>query len=465
MMKKRILKIVTCVMLIVLCSDCIVYAKQDRNRYGILVNSENVDKTKEKSEDKEQDTLKSGDKESKDNKSQESKSKDNTSKDSGKEPKAEEGEEKNTKPSAGTDVDLGLTANSYVLMEASTGVVLCSKKMDEEVEPASITKIMTLLLIFEALESGKITLEDQVTVSEHAASMGGSQVYLEPFETQTVNDMIKCISIASANDACVAMGEFLAGSEEEFVARMNAKAKELGMEHTHFVNCCGLDVSGHYSSALDVALMSRALITNYPQISKYSTVWMDTITHVTKKGSSEFGLTNTNKLVRTYKGITGLKTGSTNKAKYCLSASANRNGMDMIAVVMGTPNHIKRFSEAAQLLDYGFANCSIYTDKGESNVVKDVTVVRGLNDKVAAKVSGDFHYLCLNDMSPEGIVKEVNVAKEIKAPVLEGSKIGEVTYYYNEKKIGSIDIVAAKSVKEARYKDYFIKILKKFFLS
>ena len=198
--------------------------------------------------------------------------------------------------------------------------------------PASITKIMTLLLIFEAIDQKKISLEDSVTVSEYAAQMGGSQVFLEPGETQTVNEMIKCISIASANDAAVAMAEFISGSETAFVDAMNKKAKELGMEHTSFKNCNGLDdsiQSGHYSSAYDVALMSRALVTKYPEISNYSTVWMDTITHKTKKGETEFGLTNTNKLVRTYDGITGLKTGSTSKAKYCLSATAVRNGVSL----------------------------------------------------------------------------------------------------------------------------------------
>ncbi|WP_310604557.1 D-alanyl-D-alanine carboxypeptidase family protein [Anaerosporobacter sp.] len=366
---------------------------------------------------------------------------------------------------AQADIGFTLESKSIVLMEASTGAILYSKDMDKQVEPASITKIMTLLLIFDAIDSGKIKLEDSVSVSEHAASMGGSQVYLEPYETQTVNDMIKCISIASANDACVAMAEYIAGSEEEFVNRMNQKAQELGMKNTHFVNCCGLDIANHYSSALDVALMSRELITKHPEISSYSTVWMDTITHTTKKGSSEFGLTNTNKLVRTYKGITGLKTGSTGKAKYCLSASANRNGMDMIAVVMGNPNPLQRFVEAAKLLDYGFANCSLFVDDHKELVIQPVIVKRGLEETVEGKVSGEFHYLCLTNTNPEEIKKEVTMVEEIKAPIEEGSKLGEIIYTYNGKKIGSIDIVAVKQIKEAKFKDYFGKILRKFFLS
>ncbi|MDF2951272.1 MAG: hypothetical protein K0S18_855, partial [Anaerocolumna sp.] len=250
---------------------------------------------------------------------------------------------------------LEITSTAAVLIEGSTGEIIYDKNKDEQLRPASITKIMTLLLIFEALDSGKITLSDQVSVSEHAASMGGSQVYLEPYETQDVDTMIKCISIASANDASVALAEHIAGSEEEFVARMNARAKELGMENTNFVNCYGLDTDNHYSSAYDVALMSRELITKHPEISQYSTVWMDTFVHTTKKGQTEFGLTNTNKLIKQYNGITGLKTGSTGLAKYCLSATAKRDGMDLIAVIMAAPDTKTRFREASKLLDYGFA--------------------------------------------------------------------------------------------------------------
>ena len=242
----------------------------------------------------------------------------------------------------GNQASLPITAKSAVLIENSSGRILYEKDKDKEVIPASITKIMTLHLIFDALDEHKISLKDSVTVSDYAAKMGGSQVFLEPGETQTVKDMIKCISIASANDAAVAMAEYVAGSEQEFVKRMNAKAKELGMRHTRFKNCNGLDdtiKSGHYSSAYDVALMSQALVTRHPDITKYSTVWMDEITHKTKKGESVFGLTNTNKLIRTYDGITGLKTGSTSKAKYCLSATAKRGGVSLTAVVMAAPDH------------------------------------------------------------------------------------------------------------------------------
>lgn len=253
-----------------------------------------------------------------------------------------------------------LSSEAVVLMEGSTGQVLYEKEATKQLRPASITKIMTLLLIFEAISDGRISLTDQVSVSEHAASMGGSQVFLEPNETQDVNTMIKCISIASANDASVAMAEFIAGTEEAFVERMNARAKELGMEHTHFVNCYGLDTDGHYSCALDVALMSRELIMNHPEISNYSTVWMDTFVHTTSRGRTEFGLTNTNKLIKSYQGITGLKTGSTGLAKYCLSATARRGDMNLIAVVMAAPDTKTRFREAAEVLNYGFANYQLY---------------------------------------------------------------------------------------------------------
>lgn len=219
---------------------------------------------------------------------------------------------------------IDVSAPSAVLMESSTGQVIYEKDADTQRPPASVTKIMTLLLIFDALNDGKITLEDQVTTSEYAASMGGSQVFLEPGEVQTVDTMIKCISVASANDACVAMAEHICGNEEEFVAQMNQRAKGLGMSNTHFVNCNGLDAEGHLTTARDIALMSRELITKYPQIHDYCTIWMENITHTTKKGTSEFGLTNTNKLIRQYEYATGLKTGSTSKAKFCVSATAKK---------------------------------------------------------------------------------------------------------------------------------------------
>lgn len=350
---------------------------------------------------------------------------------------------------ASTDTQLDLLSPSVVLMEGSTGVIIYEKNKDEKLRPASITKVMTLLLIFEALDAGQIHLTDEVTVSEHAASMGGSQVFLEPYEVQNVDTMIKCISIASANDASTAMAEFIAGSEEEFVTRMNQKAKDLGMVNTNFVNCCGLDVDNHYSSAYDVALMSRELITKHPEISKYATTWMDTIIHTTRKGQSEFGLNNTNKLVRFYEGATGLKTGSTGLAKYCLSATARKKDMDLIAVIMAAPDTKTRFSEAAKLLNYGFANYSIYRDDNSDTPIAPVKVVKGVADQVQGKASDSFSYLCAKGRTQDNIRKEVVMQEDIPAPVAAKDKIGEIIYYYENEKIGTVDILAIEAVNKA----------------
>lgn len=359
--------------------------------------------------------------------------------------------------------EIDITSTAAVLMEGSTGKVIYSKNSTEQLRPASITKIMTLLLIFEALNDGKITLTDSVPVSEHAASMGGSQVYLEPYETQDVNTMIKCISIASANDASVAMAELIAGSEEAFVQKMNERAKELGMQNTNFVNCYGLDTDNHYTTALDVALMSRELIVNHPEISNYATVWMDTFIHTTKKGQHEFGLTNTNKLIKSYQGITGLKTGSTGLAKYCLSATARRDNMDLIAVIMAAPDTKTRFAEAAKLLNYGYANCSIYKDNGEGIEFPMIPVLKGVEDKVQTKASNTFSYLCLKGINPSEITKKATFYPECTAPVVENDILGQITYYHNGKEIGTLPIVASTSVDKAGYGDYFKKLILRYF--
>ncbi len=368
--------------------------------------------------------------------------------------------------------EIEIESPSAVLMEASTGQIIYEKNADEQRMLASVTKIMTILLIFEALESGKIKLEDKVTVSEHAASMGGSQVFLEAGETQTVNDMLKCIVIASANDASVAMAEYIAGSETEFVARMNEKCQLLGMENTHFLNCCGLDddiTEGHYSSAKDIAIMSRELINRFPEVSEYSTVWMDTITHVTKKGESEFGLTNTNKLIRTYNGITGLKTGSTSKAKFCLSATASRNGMNLIAVIMAAPTPTIRFKEASQLLDYGFANCSLYVDNHEDFTNQYISVMKGKEEQVELTVEEPFSHVCLVGENMDNISKKVVLPEEIEAPIMAGDKIGKIVYSMSETdggsvELGSVDIIAKNAVEKATYLDCLEKVAYEFFL-
>lgn len=363
------------------------------------------------------------------------------------------------------DAQLNLSSQSAVLIEGSTGTVIFEKNKDEKLKPASVTKVMTMLLIFEALESGQIKLMDEVSVSEHAASMGGSQVFLEPYEKQNVDTMIKCISIASANDASVAMAEFIAGSEEEFVARMNDRAKELGMNNTNFVNCCGLDVDNHYTTAYDIALMSRELITRFPEISNYATVWMDTFVHTTRKGRTEFGLTNTNKLIKSFNGITGLKTGSTSLAKYCLSATARRNNMDLIAVIMAAPDTKIRFQEAAKLLNYGFANYSVFVDNNQELILEPVRVIKGVSDVVGGKPGGEFSYLCAKGKNPADIKKEVILFEEIPAPVTTKDKIGEIVYSYGNEKIGSIDILAAEPIDMAGFKDCFVKALKRYFIA
>ena len=368
------------------------------------------------------------------------------------------------KTTSGGAVDI--SAVSAVLIEGSTGDIIYEKDKDKELVPASITKIMTLTLIFEALDNGKLTLETPVSVSEYAASMGGSQVFLEPNETQTVDTMIKCISIASANDAALAMAEKIAGSEEAFVKKMNEKAVALGMKHTQFKNCTGLDdniESGHFSSAYDVALMSRELITKHPEISNYSTVWMDTIIHKTKKGETEFGLTNTNKLVRFYDGITGLKTGSTSKAKYCQSASARREDMDLIAVIMAAPEHKKRFSEAQALLDYGFANCHIYRDTDIAQALKPVPVQGGKEDQVVPVPKSTFSYLLKNEDSSAAPTRKISYFDAQKAPLKKGAPVGSVEYYEKDKKIGSVVLAASKDIPAAGFTDYLLALTKKLF--
>ena len=354
---------------------------------------------------------------------------------------------------------IGIEAPHAVLMEASTGSVLYEKDANTAVPPASVTKVMTMLLIFEALEAQKIRLEDTVVVSEKAASMGGSQVFLEPNEKQTVDTMLKCIAIASANDACVAMAEYVAGSEEAFVNKMNERAKELGMKNTRFVNCNGLDVQGHQMSAYDVALMSRELITKHPKVHEYCTVWMDQIVHNTAKGSQEFGLSNTNKLIRQYEYSTGLKTGSTSEAGFCVSATAQKDGMELIAVIMKGETSKSRFQDAKTLLNYGYANYQIYQDTDAQREPLDALPVKGgVEDAVNLKYAGDFHTLLMNGESLNSIEKRLELASEAAAPVKEGQVFGKLGYYDGEKKLGEVEIVAQTSVEQAKYLDYVKRV-------
>lgn len=371
----------------------------------------------------------------------------------------EEPEQTETRQNTETDTEtetrseIDITAPSAILMEASTGTVIYEKDADTARPPASVTKVMTMLLIFDALEEGSIRLEDEVTTSEYAASMGGSQVFLEPGETQTVDTMLKCIAVASANDACVAMAEYICGSEEEFVRRMNERAEELGMENTNFVNCNGLDAEGHVTSARDIALMSRELITKYPQVHDYSMIWMENITHNTSKGASEFGLTNTNKLVRQYEYATGLKTGSTGEAKFCVSATGEKNGIELIAVVMAAENSKERFADAVKLLNHGFGKCQLYTDE-ETEGITPVKVENGVEKTVPAERADAFTWLDTQGANLNGIERSVQMKGKIDAPVKKGDVVGQIIYTLDGKEIGRSDLAAAEDVKRAKFTDY-----------
>lgn len=376
-------------------------------------------------------------------------------------------EENQTDAEAGQTGDgaagVEISAPSAILMEASTGTVIYEKDADTRRPPASVTKIMTLLLIFDALADNRISLEDQVQTSEYAASMGGSQVFLEPGETQTVDTMIKCIAVASANDACVAMAEFIAGSEEEFVKQMNTRAEELGMENTSFVNCNGLDTDGHETTARDIAVMSREMLEKYPQIHDYASIWMENITHTTKKGSSEFGLTNTNKLIRQYQYATGLKTGSTGKAGFCVSATARKDGMEMIAVIMAAKDSKARFRDATALLNYGFGKCTKYIDEGTEKL-PGVKVTRGVQDEVEVRQEESFQYVDVQGKDISKIEKKPELKKNIKAPVKEGDQAGEMAYYLDGEKIGAVAVTAAENVERIHYKQAVEKIMERFFI-
>lgn len=356
--------------------------------------------------------------------------------------------------------EMELSAETAILMEAETGKVLFEREADKALPPASVTKIMTLLLIFDALEDGKITLDEEVTTSEYAASMGGSQVFLETGEKQTVDTMIKCIAVASANDACVAMAEKVAGTEEQFVQQMNDRAKGLGMEHTNFVNCNGLDTDGHETTARDIALMSRELILNYPQIFDYTQIWMENITHVTAKGESEFGLSNTNKLIRQYEYATGLKTGSTSQAKFCLSATGAKDGIQMIAVVMAEPDAKSRTKDAIKLLNYGFGRCNSYQDENVLEEPVYAEVEKGKEDKVTGICEEEFRYVDFDNADLGQIRKEVEM-DTVKAPVKKGEKIGKVSYFLNDTLIGEVPVLAEMSVRKMKYTDAVSEILEK----
>jgi D-alanyl-D-alanine carboxypeptidase (penicillin-binding protein 5/6) len=357
---------------------------------------------------------------------------------------------------------LSLSAESVCIMEASTGTIIYEKNADKRLRPASVTKIMTLLLIFDALENGQFSLEDTVTVSAHAAGMGGSQVFLEEGETQTVRDMIKCISIASANDAATAMAEFVAGTEEAFVERMNERAKELGMANTTFVNCCGLEAEGHLTTARDIALMSRELITKYPQIHDYCTVWQDSITHETRRGSSEFTLTNTNKFLKQYDGANGLKTGYTSLAKYCISATASRDDMELITVLMAEPDIKSRVADLQSAMNYGFSVCNTYTDPNEDSL-EPLPVSRGKESQLPIVYDGAFTCVDTTGRDLSAVEKTLSLPEQLEAPIQKGDIVGEAAYTIDGKLLGSVSIRAAIDIEQAGFSDFFGRAAQAYF--
>lgn len=334
---------------------------------------------------------------------------------------------------------LSLNVGSAVLIEQNSGQVLYNQNMHEKLRPASVTKVMTILLIMEAIDSGKLSYTDKIPCSEKAAGMGGSQIWLDVREELTVDEMLKAICVVSANDCTVAMAEYLAGSEEAFVNQMNAKAKELGMNDTTFKNCHGIDEDGHVTSAYDIALMSRDLLTKHPSITKYTTIYMDSL----RDGKSS--LVNTNKLVRNYKGATGLKTGSTSVALYNLSASATRNDLSLIAVIMKAPTSPIRFAESQKLLDYGFNSFEYKKLANKNDLIKEISVDKGIENSVNAILENDSGVLIQKGQNKD-IVQSVQLTDSINAPVYAGQVLGNVTYSLNGNEIGKVNIVAEKSV-------------------
>ncbi len=353
---------------------------------------------------------------------------------------------------AGALSDGEITAPSAVLMDAKTGRVLYEKNAHEVRACASITKVMTLTLVMEALDSKKIAWTDTVTASEHAASMGGSDIWLEPGETMTVDEMVKATVVASANDAAVALAEHISGTEDAFVAEMNKKAKALGMKETVFKNCNGLDEEGHVTSAYDVAVMSRELI-KHPKIYEYSGIWMDHL----RDGKTQ--LVNTNKLLKTYSGITGLKTGTTSQAGSCVSATAERDGLSLIAVVLGSKTGKERFTDAAKLLDYGFANYGMYTPAVPKGAVTEIAVTNGMTDKVKTAVKIDKAFL-IQKGTEDKITTHIILPKETEAPVQKGAMLGKVIYKSGGTQVAEYPITAADSVEEIRFGDIFTLLLR-----
>lgn len=362
----------------------------------------------------------------------------------------------NTSDDTITNNSLMLESGSACLIDQNTGLVLYDHNMHEQLRPASVTKIMSLLLIMEALDSGRISLTDQVPCTEDAAAMGGSQIWLDVRETLTVDEMLKAICVVSANDCVVAMADYLEGSQEAFVAKMNEKAKELGMNDTCFKNCHGIDEDGHVTSSYDIAIMSRELLVNHPSITNYTTIWMDTL----RDGKSS--LVNTNKLVRNYSGCTGLKTGSTSLALYNLSASATRNNLSLIAVIMRAPTSAIRFSEAQKLLDYGFNNYSVTSFGNKGDIIKEVQVNKGTSKTINAVLESDAKILTKKSNNNE-ISQEIILDDVINAPIIQGQKLGEIKYSINGSVVMTVNLIADTNVPKLSFLSITQSVISKWF--
>lgn len=351
------------------------------------------------------------------------------------------------------NMPLPLSSASALLMEKETGTVLLQQNAHQKLEPASVTKVMTLLLVMEAVDSGRLSLDESVPVSAHAAGMGGSQVYLKEGERLSVSDLIKCVAVVSGNDCAVALAERLSGSESAFVDQMNQKAQALGMEDTHFVNCTGLPAPGHLTSAYDIALMSRQLLLHHPDIRQYTTIWTDSI----RNGA--FGLTNTNRLIRFYDGATGLKTGFTASAQYCMSAAAQRNGMELIAVVMKAPTTAQRFQDASSLLDYGFANYALLTPQPEGPLAP-IDVLLGQSKTVQPQLQRECRLL-VEKAQADQITTRIDLARDVQAPVDPGQTLGEFQVYVGEQLRDTVPIVAAQGVDRLSVPGLFSQLLRR----
>lgn len=355
-----------------------------------------------------------------------------------------------------TDNPLALDCGAACLIEQNSGLIIYDYNMHEKLRPASVTKIMSLLLIMEALDSGKIQLTDKIPCTEDAAKMGGSQIWLDVRETLTVEEMLKAICVVSANDCVVAMADYLEGSQDAFVKKMNQKAQELGMNDTTFKNCHGIDEDGHLTSAYDIAIMSRELLINHPSITKYTTIWMDSL----RDGKSS--LVNTNKLVRNYNGCTGLKTGSTSIALYNLSASATRNNLSLIAVVLKAPTPAIRFSNAQKLLDYGFSNYSVTSFGKKGDVIKSVEIKKGTTSSINAILENDAEVLMSNG-SNKDVTQEIKLDDTFNAPILEGQKLGEVEFSINGNVVSTVNLVANKSSDKLSFGSIIKFVMNKWF--